>query len=76
MTDLILHKHEKYITEDLNYYFSGKRDINNQIRPNQDIYSLTLNSLHILMHRDHLIPSIAITQYHRCRSLFGQNGIE
>ncbi len=46
MTDLILHKHEKYITEDLNYYFSGKRDINNQIRPNQDIYSLTLDSKH------------------------------
>jgi hypothetical protein len=46
MTDLILHKHEKYITEDLKYYFSGKRDINNQVRPNQDIYSLTLNSHH------------------------------
>ena len=46
MTDLILHKHEKYITEDLSYYFSGKRDINNQIQPSQDIYSLTLNSQH------------------------------
>jgi hypothetical protein len=46
MTDLILHKHEKYITEDLGYYFSGKRDINNQVRPSQDIYSLTLNSQH------------------------------
>ena len=37
---------------------------------------LDIALLHILMHRDHLIPSIAITQYHRCRSLFGQNGIE
>jgi len=46
MTDLILHKHENYITEDLTYYFSGKRDINNQIRPDQDIYSLALNSQH------------------------------
>lgn len=46
MTDLIIHKHEKYITEDLNYYFSGKRDINNQIKPNENIYSLTPNSQH------------------------------
>jgi len=46
MTDLIIHKHEKYITEDLNYYFSGKRDINNQIKPNETIYSLTANSQH------------------------------
>lgn len=46
MTDLILHKHEKHITEDLSYYFSKKRDINNQIQPNQAIYSLTLNSEH------------------------------
>ena len=46
MTDLILHKHEKYITEDLNYYLSAKRDVNNQIQPNEDIYNLTLNSQH------------------------------
>tara|TARA_R110002049_G_scaffold213899_2_gene385384 strand:+ start:2970 stop:4160 length:1191 start_codon:yes stop_codon:yes gene_type:complete len=46
MTDLIIHKHEDYIEEDLAYYFSSKRDINNQIRPNTDIYSLTPNSQH------------------------------
>lgn len=46
MIDLILHKHEDYIEEDLAYYFSSKRDINKQIRPNTDIYSLTPNSLH------------------------------
>ena len=41
MTDLILHKHENYISEDLAYYFSGQRDVNNQIRPKKNIYSLT-----------------------------------
>jgi hypothetical protein len=46
MTDLILHKHEEYIEEDLAYYFSTKRDINNQIKPNTNIYSLTPNSQH------------------------------
>ncbi len=46
MTDLILHKNEKYIEEDLTYYFSDQRDVNNQIRPNQNIYSLTPDSEH------------------------------
>jgi precorrin-6B methylase 2 len=46
MTDLILHKNEDYIEEDLAYYFSSKRDINKQIRPDTDIYSLTPNSPH------------------------------
>jgi hypothetical protein len=46
MTDLILHKNEDYIEEDLAYYFSSKRDLNKQIRPNTDIYSLTPNSPH------------------------------
>lgn len=46
MTDLIIHKNEKYIEEDLAYYFSDQRDVNNQIRPNQNIYSLTPDSQH------------------------------
>lgn len=46
MTDLILHKQEQYIEEDLAYYFSGQRDVNNQIRPEENIASLTPNSQH------------------------------
>lgn len=46
MTDLILHKDKKYIDEDLAYYFSGQRDINNQVRPNSNIYSLTPSADH------------------------------
>lgn len=46
MTDLILHKHKHYIKEDLDYYFSGQRDVNNQIRPGENIYSLTPESQH------------------------------
>ena len=46
MTDLILHKHERYRQEDLAYYFSGQRDVNNQVRPSEFIYSLTPDSHH------------------------------
>jgi len=46
MTDLILHKNEHYISEDLDYYFSKYRDVNNQIRPSKSIYSLTPDSPH------------------------------
>lgn len=46
MTDLIIHKNEYYIEEDLAYYFSDRRDINNQIRPKTNIYSLTPSSTH------------------------------
>lgn len=46
MTDLILHKNKKYIEEDLDYYFSSQRDVNNQIRPTERIYSLTPESNH------------------------------
>lgn len=46
MTDLILHKQGKYIEEDLAYYFSGQRDVNNQIRPKENIVSLTPDSQH------------------------------
>lgn len=46
MTDLILHKNKEYIDDDLNYYFSGQRDVNNKIRPKESIYSLTPDSTH------------------------------
>jgi hypothetical protein len=47
MTDLIFHKAERYIEEDLEYYFSGERDIHNQVKPRQDIYSFTPDSPHL-----------------------------
>ena len=47
MTDLVFHKAEKYIEEDLEYYFSGERDIHSQVKPGQDIYSFTPNSTHL-----------------------------
>lgn len=47
MTNLVLHKAEKYIVEDLDYYFSTKRDIHSQVRPMADIYSLTPDSPHL-----------------------------
>lgn len=47
MTDLVFHKAEKYIAEDLEYYFSGERDIHSQVKPGQDIYSFTPDSKHL-----------------------------
>ena len=47
MTDLVFHKAEKYIEEDLEYYFSGERDIHSQVKPGQDIYSFTPDSTHL-----------------------------
>ncbi len=47
MTDLVFHKAEKYIKEDLEYYFSGERDIHSQVKPGQDIYSFTPDSKHL-----------------------------
>lgn len=47
MTDLVFHKAEKYIEEDLEYYFSGERDIHSQVKPGQDIYSFTPDSSHL-----------------------------
>ncbi len=41
MSQVILHRGEEYITEDLEYYFSGERDKNNQIRPDKSINSMT-----------------------------------
>ena len=47
MTDLIFHRAEKYIKEDLDYYFAGDRDIHSQVKPGQNIYSFTPESAHL-----------------------------
>ncbi|QMU61561.1 MAG: hypothetical protein GKR92_07570 [Gammaproteobacteria bacterium] len=47
MADAAFHLTEEFITEDLEYYFSGERDKNNQIRPDDNIYSMTPTSTHL-----------------------------
>ena len=47
MKQVVLHLGEQYIEEDLEYYFSGERDKNNQVRPDEKIYSMTPFSEHI-----------------------------
>lgn len=49
MNQVVLHLGEQYIEEDLEYYFSGERDKNNQVRPDEKIYSMTPFSEHIEM---------------------------
>ena len=49
MAQVVLHLGDEYIAEDLDYYFSGERDKNNQVRPNENIYSMTPFSSHINM---------------------------
>ncbi len=49
MSQVVLHLGEQYIEEDLEYYFSGERDKNNQVRPDKKIYSMTPFSAHIDM---------------------------
>ena len=49
MSQVVLHLGEQYIKEDLEYYFSGERDKNNQVRPDRSIYSMTPFSEHIEM---------------------------
>ena len=44
MAQTILHLSEEFIAEDLDYYFSGERDKNNQIRPDDNIFSMTPES--------------------------------
>ena len=44
MTDIILHKSEQYVEEDLNYYCSDIRDKHGMIKPDENMISLTLNS--------------------------------
>ncbi|MBT8125695.1 MAG: hypothetical protein KJO81_12780, partial [Gammaproteobacteria bacterium] len=47
MADVALHLSDEFINEDLEYYFSGERDKNNQIRPDVNIYSMTPTSAHL-----------------------------
>lgn len=47
MSQVVLHLGKEYIEEDLEYYFSGERDKNNQVRPDQAIYSMTPFEDHI-----------------------------
>jgi len=46
MSHAALHFSEEFISEDLDYYFSTERDKNNQIRPSENIYSMTPTSTH------------------------------
>ena len=47
MAHAVFHLSDEFITEDLDYYFSGERDKNNQIRPDDNIASLTPHSSHL-----------------------------
>jgi hypothetical protein len=47
MNHIALHLSEEFIAEDLDYYFSTERDKNNQVRPNEKIYSMTPTSTHL-----------------------------
>ena len=47
MSQVVLHLGDEYIEEDLEYYFSGERDKNNQVRPDETIYSMTPFAEHI-----------------------------
>ena len=47
MSQVVLHLGKEYIDEDLEYYFSGERDKNNQVRPDEAIYSMTPFAEHI-----------------------------
>ena len=52
MTDAAFHLTEEFINEDLDYYFSGERDKNNQIRPDDNIYSMTPMAHHLSVNLD------------------------
>ncbi len=52
MADAAFHLTEEFINEDLEYYFSGERDKNNQIRPDDNIYSMTPISRHLSVGMD------------------------
>lgn len=47
MNQVVLSLSQDYIQEDLEYYFSGERDKNNQVRPDEKIYSVTPWESHI-----------------------------
>ena len=52
MADAAFHLSEEFINEDLEYYFSGERDKNNQIRPDENIYSMTPSASHLSVNLD------------------------
>ncbi len=52
MADAAFHLSEEFIQEDLDYYFSGERDKNNQIRPDDNIYSMTPMAPHLSLSLD------------------------
>jgi len=52
MAHAAFHLTEEYIDEDLEYYFSGERDKNNQIRPDDNIYSMTPTAAHLSVNLD------------------------
>ncbi len=52
MADAAFHLSEEFISEDLDYYFSGERDKNNQIRPDDNIYSMTPTAHHLSTNLD------------------------
>jgi len=56
MAHAAFHLTEEFIEEDLEYYFSGERDKNNQIRPDDNIYSMTPGATHLSvdLHDDHV----------------------
>ncbi len=47
MPHVAFHLAEEFIPEDLDYYFSTRRDKNNQIRPDDNIHSMTPTSPHL-----------------------------
>lgn len=52
MAQAILHLSEEFISEDLDYYFSGERDKNNQIRPDDNIFSMLPSSSYLSFELD------------------------
>ncbi len=47
MAHAAFHLSKEFIDEDLEYYFSGERDKNNQIRPDDNIFSMTPTAVHL-----------------------------
>ncbi len=52
MAHAAFHLSKEFINEDLEYYFSGERDKNNQIRPDENIYSMTPTATHLSANLD------------------------
>ena len=44
MTDIIFHKSNKYIDDDIDYYASDTRDKHGAVKPSKNIKSYTLDS--------------------------------